>query len=66
MIVPHLGLTKLSYEDVIPIARLNHDPAAITVKADSPWATLEDFLAASRAKPGELRMGNSGPGSSWA
>ena len=65
VIVPHLGLTKLSYEDFIPIARLNHDPAAITVKADSPWATLEDFLAASRAKPGELKMGNAGPGSIW-
>ena len=65
VIVPHLGLTKLSYEDFTPIARLNADPAAITVRADSPWNTIEDFLAASRAKPGEIKMGNSGPGSIW-
>jgi tripartite-type tricarboxylate transporter receptor subunit TctC len=65
VIVPHLGLTKLSYEDFTPIARLNHDPAAITVKADSPWNTLEEFLAASKARPGDVKMGNSGPGSIW-
>ncbi len=65
VIVPHLGLTKLSYEDFTPIARLNADPAAITVKADAPWNTIEDFLAASKAKPGELKMGNSGNGSIW-
>ena len=65
VIVPHLGLTKLSYEDFTPIARLNADPAAITVRADAPWNTIEEFLTASRAKPGELKMGNSGPGSIW-
>ncbi|MBI3367394.1 MAG: tripartite tricarboxylate transporter substrate binding protein, partial [Burkholderiales bacterium] len=65
VIVPHLGLTKLSYEDFTPIARLNADPAAITVQASAPWNTIEEFLAASRAKPGEIKMGNSGPGSIW-
>lgn len=65
VIVPHLGLTKLSYEDFAPVALLNQDPAAITVKADAPWNTIEEFLAASKAKTGQLRMGNSGPGSIW-
>jgi tripartite-type tricarboxylate transporter receptor subunit TctC len=65
VIVPHLGLTKLSYEDFVPIARLNADPAAITVQAGAPWNSIEDFLAASRAKGGELKMGNSGNGSIW-
>ncbi|HSW03454.1 Bug family tripartite tricarboxylate transporter substrate binding protein [Aquabacterium sp.] len=65
VIVPHLGLSKLSYEDFTPIARLNADPAAITVRADAPWNTIEEFLAASRARPGEIKMGNSGPGSIW-
>jgi len=63
VIVPHLGLTKLSYEDFTPIARLNADPAAITVQAGAPWNSIEDLLAASRAKGGELKMGNSGNGS---
>lgn len=65
VIVPHLGLSKLSYEDFTPIARLNADPAAITVKADAPWNTIEEFLAASKAKAGEIKMGNSGNGSIW-
>ncbi len=65
VIVPHLGLTKLSYEDFTPIARLNADPAAITVQAGAPWTTIEEFLATSKAKPGELKMGNSGNGSIW-
>lgn len=65
VIVPHLGLTKLSYEDFTPIALLNQDPAAITVKADAPWNTIEEFNTASKARSGELRMGNSGPGSIW-
>jgi tripartite-type tricarboxylate transporter receptor subunit TctC len=65
VIVPHLGSSKLSYEDFIPIARLNADPAAITVRADAPWNTIEEFITASRAQPGVLKMGNSGPGSIW-
>jgi tripartite-type tricarboxylate transporter receptor subunit TctC len=65
VIVPHLGLSKLSYEDFTPIARLNADPAAITVRADAPWNTIEEFLAASRARPGDIKMGNSGNGSIW-
>ncbi len=65
VIVPHLGLSKLSYEDFVPIAQLNADPAAITVRSEAPWKTIEEFLAASKGKPGELKMGNSGNGSIW-
>jgi len=64
-ILPHLGLTKYTYEDFLPIARLNADPAAITVRADAPWNTIEEFLAASQKAPGEMKMGNSGNGSIW-
>ena len=65
VIVPHLGLTKLSYEDFTPIAQLNGDPAAVTVRADAPWKTIEEFIAAAKAKSGSMSMGNSGPGSIW-
>ncbi len=63
MTQPNMGLTKITYEDFIPIARLNYDPAAITVRADAPWNTVEEFLAA--AKKGDLRVGNGGNGSTW-
>lgn len=64
-ILPHLGLTKYTWEDFQPIARLNFDPAAISVRADAPWNTIEEFLAASQKSPGSMKMGNSGNGSIW-
>jgi tripartite-type tricarboxylate transporter receptor subunit TctC len=64
MTQPNMGLTKITYEDFIPIARLNYDPAALTVKADAPWNTVEEFLQAAK-KSGEFRIGNGGNGSTW-
>jgi len=63
--LPHLGLAKFKYDDFQPIAQLNADPAAITVKGDSPWNTFEEFLAAAKKDPGNVRVGNSGNGSIW-
>ena len=63
--LPHLGLAKFNYDDFQPIAQLNADPAAVTVKADSPYNTIEEFLAAAKKKPGEMGVGNSGTGSIW-
>src|SRR2546422_5656896 len=64
-ILPHLGLTKYTWEDFQPIARLNADPAAITVRADAPWNTIEEFLADSMKSTGAMKMGNAGTGSIW-
>ena len=63
--LPHLGLAKFNYDDFQPIAQLNADPAAITVKADAPWNTIEEFLAAAKKDPQGVRVGNSGNGSIW-
>jgi tripartite-type tricarboxylate transporter receptor subunit TctC len=63
--LPHLGLAKFNYDDFQPIAQLNADPAAITVKADAPWNTIEEFLAAAKKSPESIRVGNSGNGSIW-
>ncbi|BEP60570.1 tripartite tricarboxylate transporter substrate binding protein [Variovorax sp. V213] len=63
--LPHMGLAKFTYEDLTPIARLNADQSAITVRADAPWNTVEEFLAAARKDSGKLSMGNAGNGSIW-
>jgi tripartite-type tricarboxylate transporter receptor subunit TctC len=63
--LPHLGLAKFKYDDFQPIAQLNSDPAAITVKADAPWNSIEEFIAAAKKDPGAVRVGNSGNGSIW-
>lgn len=63
--LPHMGMAKFTHEDFVPIARLNADPAAITVQANAPWNTIEEFLAASKKANGAMRMGNAGNGSIW-
>ena len=63
--LPPLGMAKFSYEDMAPIARLNADQAAITVRADAPWNTIEEFLAAARSDSGKISVGNAGNGSIW-
>ncbi|MGJ7545812.1 tripartite tricarboxylate transporter substrate binding protein [Variovorax sp. LT1R16] len=61
--IPHMGLTKFTADDMTPIVRLNADPATLAVRADSPFKTLEDLLAAARKDAGGVRIGNAGPGS---
>ena len=60
-----LGLTDLSTDDFKFIGRAMTIPSAVTVKADSPWKTIEDFIAYAKANPGKVRVGNSGTGSIW-
>lgn len=42
--------------DMTPIARLVVEPALAVVKADSPYKTLADFIAAAKEKPGQLKQ----------
>ncbi|HEU4963372.1 MAG TPA: tripartite tricarboxylate transporter substrate binding protein [Bacilli bacterium] len=61
----HLGLAPIKYTDFRPIALVNYDPAAVTVPADAPYNTLQEFLDYAKAHPGELKVGNAGLGSIW-
>lgn len=61
----HLGLAPITYEDFAPVAQINFDPGAVTVPVDAPYDTLEEFLEYAKEHPGEIRVGNSGPGSIW-
>lgn len=62
LIAPYLGIGRASYESFIPIARINADPASITVKADAPWKTVDEFLAHARANAGKVTLSTSGNG----
>jgi tripartite-type tricarboxylate transporter receptor subunit TctC len=46
--------------DLRPIARFTADPTVLAVRADSPWKTYAEFIAAARASPGKLTYGSSG------
>ena len=59
------GLTDLTITNYTPIALLMNNPAAITVKADAPWNTLDEFLTALRQQPGELLASGTSKGGIW-
>ena len=47
-------------EDFIPIARVNFAPIGVVVRADSPFQTFDDLVAAAAEKEGSIRMSHSG------
>lgn len=63
--LPNLGLATISHEDFKPIAQINSDSAAITVQADAPWNTIEEFIQYAKENPGKVQVGNSGTGAIW-
>jgi tripartite-type tricarboxylate transporter receptor subunit TctC len=45
MAVPLMGIGKTTIHDFEPIARFTDDPSSVTVRADAPWKSIEEFLA---------------------
>lgn len=56
---------NFSGKDFKPILMVNEDPACLVVPADSKVGTLESFIAAAKAQPGKISVGNSGFGNIW-
>ncbi|MGN8646286.1 tripartite tricarboxylate transporter substrate binding protein [Gracilibacillus sp. HCP3S3_G5_1] len=63
--VEELGLADITPDGYKAIGQLMTIPAAITVSADAPYNTIEDFIAYAKENPGEVKVGNSGTGSIW-
>jgi tripartite-type tricarboxylate transporter receptor subunit TctC len=51
-------------DDYIPMINLVSWYPLLAVKADAPWKTTAEFLAAAKASPGKLRVGSPGEGTS--
>jgi putative tricarboxylic transport membrane protein len=47
---------KVTLKDLTPVARLVLEPAVIAVKADAPYKSLPDFVAAAKKSPGQLKQ----------
>ena len=45
---------------LVPIARFTADPTVLAVRADSPYKSAADFIAAAKEKPGAIPYGSSG------
>jgi len=44
----------------VPIARFTADPTVLAVRAESPWKTVQEFVADARRRPGAITYGSSG------
>ncbi len=62
LVVPLMGIGKATIDQFQPIARFTDDASAVTVKADAPWKTIDEFIAHARARPGEVTVSNAGIG----
>jgi tripartite-type tricarboxylate transporter receptor subunit TctC len=60
-----MGLTKITYRDMTPVAMVNFDPAGINVRTDSPWKTYKDLEMYVRDNPGQLKDSGTGHGGIW-
>jgi tripartite-type tricarboxylate transporter receptor subunit TctC len=59
------GLTELSGASYTPIGLVNADPAGVQVRADAPYKTVQDLLAAIKANPGKFKASGTGQGGIW-
>ena len=53
-----------TFKGFTPISLVASSPNILLVRADSPFKTLADMIAAARAKPGSLSFGHAGTGTS--
>lgn len=51
---------QYTLDQLKPIARFTADPTVLVVRADSPWKTLQEFVADLKKNPGRYNYGSSG------
>ncbi|RAH96520.1 tripartite tricarboxylate transporter substrate binding protein [Acuticoccus sediminis] len=59
---PVMGVSPLDYSQFVPINILGRGVAVIVVPAGSGYDTMEALLQDIAARPGEVKMGSTGPG----
>lgn len=59
-LVPGYDTSTLSY-----LANVTLYPTVLAVNADTGWETLDDFISAAKAAPGEVTVSDSGIGGIW-
>lgn len=57
-----LGVSKLSYDEFYPLVILNRDVGIIVANSDAPWNTFKELVEDAKKRPGEIKMGSTGPG----
>lgn len=60
-----MGLTDLTEASYTALSLTMNNPASITVRADAPWQSLDELLAAVRANPGKHQASGTSRGGIW-
>jgi tripartite-type tricarboxylate transporter receptor subunit TctC len=47
-------------DQFVPVARFTADPTVLAVRAESPWKTVQEFVADAKKRPGQITYGSSG------
>ncbi len=58
-----LGKLPYDYSNFDYVCAVTFDATTIAVKADSPWKTLPEFIAAAKKSPKTIKVGHAGTGS---
>ncbi len=61
--VYYSGQMPFNYTAFEPVAKVTSELPVLAVRSDAPWNNLKEMVDAVRAKPGAIRVGNSGSGS---
>lgn len=64
--LPYTGTPDVDpVTDLAPLGVTHQDVSALTVPADAPYQSLEDFIAFAEENPGGITIGHSGTGGVW-
>jgi len=56
-----MDIPSAEYDNLYPVCIMARDKATVVVKADAPWNTLQDLFEDAKKRPGQIKMGISGP-----
>jgi tripartite-type tricarboxylate transporter receptor subunit TctC len=57
-----MGLGEIDYNQFYPVNILGRGVGVIVTSPDSPWESFADVVADAQSRPGEIKMGSTGPG----
>jgi tripartite-type tricarboxylate transporter receptor subunit TctC len=57
-----MNLSEIDYSDFYPVNILGRGVGVIVTGADAPWNSFSELVADAQSRPGEIRMGSTGPG----
>lgn len=57
-----MGLSKIDYSSFYPINILGRGVAVVVAHKDAPWNTFKELVEDAQKRPGEIKMGSTGPG----